>query len=143
MKARFVFLFVALFLVSNFPALGAPPRTIKDVPEAREALRTMVSPKFYKSLLISPVDGWITVRGARARDRMIGPRIVRSDLGGKFDPIALELANNLQVRSRIYGSSMPRDVLLHLVVYRIADGELAVSFAHLDDPEGAQVRYYG
>jgi hypothetical protein len=103
----------------------------------------MLSPKFYKSLLISPVEGWITVRADRSGDRLIGPRIVRSDLNGKFDSLALELASNLKVRSRIYGSLLPRDVLLHVVVYRIADGDLAVSFAHLDDPEGAQVRYYG
>ncbi|HSH38562.1 MAG TPA: hypothetical protein VK993_07230 [Chthoniobacterales bacterium] len=52
-------------VLSSFAAVGvvpAVPRTIKDVPEAREALRRIVSPKFYQPLEISPVNGWICVR---------------------------------------------------------------------------------
>jgi hypothetical protein len=34
-------------------------------------------------------------------------------------------------------------VLVHLLSYKIADGTMALSFAHLDEPGGDQMAYYG
>ena len=123
----------------------AVPRTIKDVPEAREALRKIVSPAFYKSLEISPVNGWITVRGMLAGDHLVGMRVVRSDFSGRYDALAMELAKNLQIRTdKREGTLIPtRPVLVHVLVYYIADGNLAVSFAQFDEVGGSQMKYYG
>jgi hypothetical protein len=102
MKALVFIALLSVAAISNsFAAVRtgvAAPRTIKEVPEAREALRRIVSPKFYDSLSISPIDGWITVRGLLSGDHLVGTRVVRSEFGGRYDSLALELARNLQVR---------------------------------------------
>ena len=141
-------LFSTALLINSLAAVAsapAVPRTIKDVPEAREALRRIVSPGFYKSLEISPIDGWITVRGMLATDHLVGMRVVRSDFGGRYDALALELAKNLQIRAdKREGTLIPtRPVLVHVLVYYIADGNLAVSFAEFDEIGGSQMKYYG
>jgi hypothetical protein len=53
-------------------------------------LRQMVKPSFYKSLLISPVEAWVTLRGHITDSRFAGVRVVHSELGGKYDALALE-----------------------------------------------------
>jgi hypothetical protein len=141
-------LVLAAFTSSSFAAVAvAPrtPRTIKEFPEARETLRRIVNPKFYRSLEVSPISGWITVRGLLNGDHLVGTRVVRSDFSGRYDALALELATNLRVlASRREGSLIPtRPVLLHVLVYYIADGNLAVSFAHFDETGGEQMKYYG
>jgi hypothetical protein len=125
---------------------GAPvQRTLKDIPGARESLLRIVSPKFYQSLLISPVEGWIVVRGQLAGTRVFGTKIVHSELSGAYDQLATDLANNLQVLGfpRIELDEPNPSILVHVLVYRIADGTLAVSFAHFDGSGGSQMRYYG
>ncbi|MDQ6656434.1 MAG: hypothetical protein M3Y80_11545 [Verrucomicrobiota bacterium] len=115
---------------------------ISDIPP--RVLQRTVSAKFYKTLLISPVKGWITVRGQLAGIKMVGARIIRSDLGGSFDQLALKLADELQIQGNFTTGSLTRtsSVLLHVVIYDIADGTLALSFANLDGP-GEQMRYWG
>lgn len=141
MVGRFFMALIALLLGGNFAAA----RSINDIPAAREALLRIVSPKFYRSLLISPVEGWIVVRGDLGNDHLLGPRVVRSELGGQYDKLALELAQNLQIvdYTRADMSSARRAVLVHLLVYQIADGSMAMSFAHLDESGGNQLRYSG
>jgi len=39
--------------------------------------------------------------------------------------------------------NMPGSALLHVLVYRIADGTMVLSFAHLDHPGADQMQYYG
>src|SRR2546423_8532668 len=128
----------------NLKAEG-PRRVLSDIPGARESLSRMVSPKFYRSLQISPIKGWIVVRGQLAAGRVSGARVVHSELAGTYDQLALDLANNLNVigfiRSETLQSTPP--ILLHLLIYEIADGRLGVSFAHLDGVGGTQMRYYG
>ncbi|MFZ1217915.1 MAG: hypothetical protein WAO00_01415, partial [Chthoniobacterales bacterium] len=34
-------------------------------------------------------------------------------------------------------------VIVHLIIYKIADGTMALSFANLDEPGGDQQQYYG
>src|SRR3954463_7212503 len=89
-------------LLATLCALGfgihfAQARSLNDIPAAKESLLRIVSPKFYRSLLISPVEGWIVVRGDLMNDHLAGTRIIRSELGGVYDHLALDLANNLQI----------------------------------------------
>src|SRR3954465_14349677 len=94
MKGRVFLAFVSsLFLTAQF----SQARSINDIPAAKEALLRIVSPKFYRSLLISPLQSWVVVRGSLLNDHLSGTRVVRSDMGGEYDQLALELANNLQI----------------------------------------------
>lgn len=124
---------------------GVAGRSLNDIPAAREALLRIVSPKFYKSLLISPVEGWIVVRGDLVNDHLRGARVVRSELGGRYNKLALELAHNLQIVDYTRGDNAAARpaVLVHLLIYQIADGTMAISFAHFDGSGGNQVRYSG
>lgn len=116
-----------------------------DIPGARESLLRIVSHRFYQSLLISPVEGWIVVRGQLSGNRVFGARLIHSELSGAYDQLALDLANNLQVLGfpRVETGERTPPVLLHVLVYQIADGKLAISFAHFDGAGGTQMRYYG
>lgn len=133
-------------LVLRTVAGQKPARVLSDIPAARESLLRIVSPRFYQTLLISPVEGWIVVRGQlTGGTHMVGARIVHSELGGVYDKLALDLANNLVVIGYPHvevGDPMST-ILLHVLTYQIKDGRLAISFAHLDTPGGAQMRYYG
>jgi hypothetical protein len=96
-------------------------------------LQRSVSPKFYKSLLVSPIEGWIVVRAQLSGTRLSGARIIRSELKDLYNPLALQLAKEAVVAGnytidRRTGSS----VLLHLLVYQIADGTMVLSFVHFD-----------
>jgi hypothetical protein len=108
-------------------------------------LQRSVSPKFYKSLLVSPLDGWITVRANLSGTHLSGAKIVRSDLKGAFDPLAFQLAKEAQVAGNftLDRPNTTSSVLLHLLVYEIADGTMVLSFVHFDGPGGDQMQYYG
>lgn len=144
MKVLFVALISVAIAKSNLAAI-APARSTNAIPGASQVLLRTVSSKFYQSLLISPVKGWITVRGTLAGNHLAGAEIIHSELDGRFDSLALELANNLQIQGyKPLGTLRQNpEVLLHVLVYRIRDGELAVSFAHLDEAGGSQIKYYG
>jgi hypothetical protein len=141
MKLRFFLALTVLLLGSQLVVA----RSISDIPAAKEALLRIVSPKFYRSLVISPIEGWVVVRGTLMNDHLAGARIARSDLGGSYDRLALELANNLQIvdYTRVERSGPAPTVLVDLLVYKIADGTMAMSFAHFDDAGGNQLRYSG
>ena len=138
---------VFLHLVLVHSSLEAAPvqRTLKDIPGARESLLRIVSLKFYQSLLISPVEGWIAVRGQLSGSRVFGARIIHSELNGAYDQLAIDLANNLQVLGfpRVETLQSTPPILLHVLIYQIADGKLAISFSHFDGAGGTQMRYYG
>jgi hypothetical protein len=108
-------------------------------------LQRFVSRKFYQSLLISPVEGMITVRGQLSGTRLAGLRVIKSDLNGTYDALALKLAGEVRMAGNpsTERPNTPPSVLLHLLIYNIADGTMALSFAHLDEPGGDQLAYYG
>lgn len=143
LAAIFVFL---IGLINPNVEGQTPRRVLSDIPAARESLLRIISPRFYQTLLISPVEGWIVVRGQLASGtHMFGPRIVHSELGGAYDQLALDLAKNLVVIGYPHvelGDATPA-ILLHVLIYQIKDGRLAISFAHFDTPGGTQMRYYG
>jgi len=136
---------VSLALIGGNVAAATAPRNLNKIPAAREALLRMVSPKFYRSLLISPVEGWIVVRGDLVNNHLLGTKVIHSELDGRYDAMAMELANNLQVLDRTYAQTGLRSpaVLVHLLIYQIADGKMAISFAHFDETGGSQLRYSG
>jgi hypothetical protein len=121
-------------------------RTLTDIPGAPESVLRTVSPRFYKTLLISPVEGWIVVRGQLSGGtRVFGAHVVHSEEGGLYDQLALDLANNLHIIGYPHvelGDPTPT-VLVHLLIYQIKDAKLALSFAHFDTAGGSQMRYYG
>ena len=125
------------------PAKGRMLTDLKVIPT--RVLQRSISPKFYKSLLISPVEGWIIVRATLSGIHLSGARIVRSDLDGAYDALALQRANEVLIAGNytIDHSNLGSSVLLHLLIYKIADGTMALSFAHLDEPGGDQADYYG
>ncbi|MFZ1218087.1 MAG: hypothetical protein WAO00_02285 [Chthoniobacterales bacterium] len=137
------------FLCSNAPAAApaaAQGRRIQDLNViSTKVLKRSISPRFYKSLSVSPIDGWIIVRGSLVNTRLGGTRIVRSELNGIYDQLALKFADDLEIvagtgeASRLGGGS----VLLHLLVYHTADGTMLLSFPTFDIPGGDQMFYWG
>lgn len=121
------------------PAASAKPRTI-FVPHGPTItslpgfpvghLRFNVSPKLYKSLSISPVTAWVVAQAPRLGE----PKIIRSDAGGAFDKLALAMAKDWSMvnydttESRTHSPSLS----VHLLIYKIADGVMAVNFSHND-----------
>ncbi|MEY2504883.1 MAG: hypothetical protein QOG27_1163 [Verrucomicrobiota bacterium] len=125
---------------------SASSRTLKDIDAiSTRVLQRSISPKFYKSLLISPIQGWILVRANIAGTHLSGPRIIHSELNGAYDSLALKLASEAQIAGYFsieqphYGGS----VLLHLLIYQIADGTMALSFPAFEEPGGDQMEYWG
>ena len=107
-------------------------------------LKRYISPKFYKTLLVSPVKGWVVVRGKLVGTRISGARIIHSELDGKFDALALERAKDIQLAgSYSVDNRTGNSILMHLLIYQIADGTMALSFPHLDGPGGNQQKYFG
>jgi hypothetical protein len=121
-------------------------RRIQELnPVSTRTLQRAISPKFYKSLRVSPIQGWIVVRASLVNTRLGGIRIIHSELDGAYDQLALKLANE-QVIAGYYGIDKPGrvcSVLLHLLVYQIADGTMVVSFPTFEEPGGDQIRTWG
>jgi hypothetical protein len=134
--------FAGSTLAADTPSQGRRIGELNVIPT--RVLKRSISPKFFKSLLISPIKGWIIVRGNLAGTRISGPRIIKSELNGQFDALALKLAKEVElagyyaIDNRTGGS-----VLMHLLIYQIADGTMALSFPHLDSAGGDQQKYFG
>ena len=110
-----------------------------------QVLKRSISPKFYETLLVSPIEGLVVVRAQLSGTRPFGERIVRSDVGGRFDRVALDTARNMQITGdyKIDTQIKASGVRLHLLIYEIADGTMALYYATLDKPGGDQHNYYG
>ena len=135
--------FVGSTLAADTPLQGRTIGELNVIPT--RVLKRSISPKFFKTLLISPVDGWVIVRGNISGTRISGARVVRSDLKGKFDAHALKLAREVHLAGS-FSLDKPRtggSVLMHLLIYQIADGTMALSFPHLDGAGGDQQEYLG
>jgi hypothetical protein len=111
----------------------------------QRVLQRSVSPAFFKSLLASPLEGWVTARGTLTGTRLSAIKVTRSDLKGLFDPLAVQMAKEMQLAGNYSLDSQNRSapVLVHLLIYEIADGTMVLSFAHLDAAGGIQQDYYG
>jgi hypothetical protein len=149
MKPLIALLGVVLLSAFTSNGMAATPsasgRTISELNVIpTRVLERSISPKFYKSVLISPIQGWIVVRANLAGTRLSGMRVTRSDLNGAYDSLALKLASEVRLAGNysIERRNAP-SVLVHLLIYKIADGTMALSFPHFDEPGGNQMQYYG
>jgi hypothetical protein len=140
-----ILILVALLRSSDAASPAAQGRTLMDIDVIpTRVLKRSISPKFYKSLLISPIKGWIVVRANLSASRLSGMRVVHSELDGAYDALAMKLANEAVIAG--YYSIDKRtapSVLLHLLIYQIADGTMALSFPTFDEPGGDQMEYWG
>src|SRR3954451_923784 len=95
MKPILIVLIVVAFLRGSIAAPPAPVRTVTDLNLiSTQALQRSISPKFYKSLLISPIQGWIAVRGSVVGAHLSGRRVFESELDGGYDPLALQVGKD-------------------------------------------------
>jgi hypothetical protein len=144
---------LTLFILAGFlsnSALAAVPlaqgRRIQELNViSTRVLQRSISPKFYKSLCVSPIKGWVVVRANLVNTHLSGIRIIHSELDGAWDQLALKLARE-QVIAGYYGIERPGmggSVLLHLLIYQIADGTMALSFPTFEEAGGDQMRYWG
>lgn len=142
---------IALILVALLSSsVGAPaptkPRVLQDLNVIpTRVLQRSISPKFYKTLLISPVKGWIVVRAQLSGTRLRGAKVIHSELNGTYDALALQLADEALIAGNytIDRPQLAASALLHLLIYQVADGTMALSFAHLNGPGGDQMKYFG
>jgi hypothetical protein len=134
-------------LVGSSVAAPPPstPRTLTNINViSTRVLQRSISRKFYKSLLISPITGWIVVRGNLSGAHLSGTRVVHSELNGAYDALALKLASEVVIAG--YYSIDRRiapPVTLNLLIYQIADGTMALSFPTFDEAGGNQMDYWG
>ncbi len=144
------FIVFALFLALARPGLAdskeAIGRTIGDVDIIpTTVLKRSISPTFYKTLLVSPIKGYVVVRGNLSGTRMTGLKVVRSEPNNLNDHLALQRASEITIAGNysIENPNVPSAVLVHLLLYQTADGTLALSFAHFDGAGGNQMQYWG
>lgn len=147
MKPLITILVVVAFFGNSAPAQpSAQGRTLTDLNViSTRVLQRSISPKFYKSLLISPVQGWIVVRANLVNTRLGGMRVIHSELDGVYDQLALKLAKEAEIAG-YYSAERPNfggSVLLHVLIYHIADGTMALSFPTFEEPGGDQMQYWG
>ena len=147
MKPIIIAVLAVGFISSGFAA-QTPNATrrlgdLKVIP--KRVLERTVSPRFFNSLVVSPIEGWIVVRGHLSGTKFTAPRIIHSELHGLYDPLALQLAKEATIAGNyaIERPNVTSSVLLHLLVYKIADGTMVLSFTHFDHPGGEQMQYWG
>lgn len=127
------------------PGLPNPGGTLVVPPVPPSSVAEAISPKFYKTLLVSPIEGLIVVRAQLSGTKLFGERIIRWDLGGRFDQVALQTARDMEITGdfKIDTQIKVSSVRLNVLIYEIADGTLALYFATFDNAGGEQLHYFG
>ena len=117
------------------------PRTIQNLPDfPLSTLKVSLSPKLYKSLSVSNVDAWIVVQVPPKGGE---PKIIHSEASGVFDQMALSMAKAWNpvgyntTESRLNSPSLN----VHLLIYKIVDGLMAVNFSNNDEAFHAGRQY--
>ena len=141
---------VLLLVVQLAPAaLGAQPprgRTIRDLSDKIPlgVLERSMGRKFFQSLLRSPLEDWATVRAQVAGRRLARPQVIRPPENPAYNSLALKYANETALMAIKSGGGPPAarvdSALMHLLIYKIADGVMAVSFAYPESAPGRQTR---
>ncbi len=117
------------------------PRTIRNLPDfPLSSLKMSLNAKLYNSLCVSNVDAWIVAlippHGGEAK-------IVHSEAGGVFDKLALAMSKGWTpvgydtTESRVQSPSLK----VHLLIYKIVDGLMAVNFSNNDESFHAGRQY--
>lgn len=119
---------------------AAPPpasaRTVQQIPNfPLQALRSGVGGKLYSSLAISPVSAWVMARATVVNGHTMGAQIIHSEANGVYDKGLLATANHYTVTGgNTIESRIQKDTLnVHLLIYDLKDGKMAVIFSHNDD----------
>jgi hypothetical protein len=122
-------------------------KTIKDLSGTipLELFQRSVGPKFYRSLLASPLDDWSVVRAQVTGTRLARPRVIRPAANPAYNSLALKFASGLTLaaKERSKGVRQSDSALMHLLIYKIADGVMAVSFAHPEAAADQQMKNVG
>ena len=140
---------LSLAVVLALPApdvLAAPAhgsgKTIKDLSDAipLRVLERSAGVKFYQSLLISPLEDWSLVRAQVTGHDLRDARIIRPSVNPAYNSLAVRWANELTLvaNDRRQNGRQPDFALMHLFIYKIANGFLAVSFAYSDGTAAEQ-----
>jgi len=140
------FLVLAAAVQSFGAQQPASARTVQNLPDfPLQALRAGVSRKLYRSLAVSPIAAWLMARAALVGGRSTGARIVRSDGNGAYDQMLLAMANGYSVTGQdTTESRLVKDSLnVHLLIYEIKNGKMAVCFSHSDDARYTGYRQSG
>ncbi len=141
-------LLVALIIAATTASssLAAPPaqpagRTIKNLPNfPLESLRMGLSRPLYRSLCVSPISVWLVARAKLIDGRASNAKIIHQEGNGAYDQMILDMANSYGVTGQnVTETRIQADTLtVHLLIYEIKDGKMAVCFSHDDD-----ARYHG
>jgi hypothetical protein len=120
------------------PAAQQSPsvRTIQNIPNfPLQALRSGVGHKLYSSLAISPVSAWVMARAAVVNGHTMGAQIIHSEGNGVYDKALLDIANDYTITGgNTTETRLQKDTLnVHLLIYDLKDGKMAVCFSHNDD----------
>lgn len=122
-------------------------KTIKDLSGTMPlgVFKRSVGPKFYQSLLVSPLEDWSVVRARIAGGRVSDARVIRSSVDPAYNSLALKFAKELTFSANdSSGRARQADsALIHLLIYQIADGVMAVSFAHPEAAADQQIKSVG
>ena len=99
MKPLLFVLITVVLAGSSFGSVSPDKvRTLSDISSiSPRVLQRSISPRFYKGLLISPIEGCIIVRGQLSGTRLTGMKIVHSELNGAYDSLALERAKAVTI----------------------------------------------
>ena len=139
MRNLLAFLVIAVIAAAvQSPAAQQPAsaRTILNLPNfPLQALRSGVGRKLYSSLAISPVSAWVMARAAVVNGHSMGAQIIHSEGNGVYDKALLAMANDYTVSGgNTTETRLQKDTLnVHLLVYDLKDGKMAIVFSHNDD----------
>jgi hypothetical protein len=133
MKALRLFIFslgASAFLLALAP-LDA--RTMLDLPGVpATGLRSVLPADAYLKLVNEPVKAWIRLRGQIVNSKVAGARVIRSEGGGVYDKVSVQIANGMQLYTDVTTSRLPPAVLVHVLVYQLPKGEHAIALAQDD-----------
>ena len=127
---------IAAAIQSHAAQQPASGRTIQNIPNfPLQALRSGVGRKLYSSLAISPVAAWVSARAAVVNGHTMGAQITHSEGNGVYDKALLAMANDYTITGQnTTESRLQKDSLnVHLLIYDIKDGKMAIVFSHNDD----------
>jgi hypothetical protein len=136
MRHLLAFLFIAVAVQSHAAQQPASGRTILNLPNfPLQALRSGVGRKLYGSLAISPVSAWVMARAPVINGHTMGAQIVHSEGNGAYDKALLAMANDYTVTGgNTTETRLQKDTLnVHLLIYDLKDGQMAIVFSHNDD----------
>lgn len=121
-----------------------PPSAVRTIKDLRgfpsDAFSHKLNRPLYRSIAISPVEAWVVARAAVFGNQTSHAKIIHSEANGAYDAMLLEMANNYTVTGGEHTESRAANdsLTLHLLVFNIKDGKMAICIPYSDD-----ARYLG